>query len=100
METDAKEVPIALDQLDTAATAGPQLECLEPLDILRVEEHVSDGNDLLVDFKATFDAKINPQDSVGVSLYKRVFPRKAKALDGISALKNMYRMVTTFLWIL
>ncbi|KAG0158055.1 hypothetical protein PDIDSM_5568 [Penicillium digitatum] len=36
-------------------------------------------------FKATFDAKINPQDSVGVSLYKRVFPRKAKALDAISA---------------
>jgi pre-rRNA-processing protein TSR1 len=26
-------------------------------------------------FKATFDAKINPQDSVGVSLYKRVWPR-------------------------
>ncbi|KAF4763629.1 hypothetical protein N7455_009982 [Penicillium solitum] len=36
-------------------------------------------------FKATFDAKINPQDSVGVSLYKRVFPRKAKALDAIAA---------------
>ena len=32
-------------------------------------------------FKATFDAKINPQDSVGVSLYKRVFPRTAKAWD-------------------
>ncbi|KAJ5613124.1 hypothetical protein N7510_006318 [Penicillium lagena] len=32
-------------------------------------------------FKATFDAKINPQDSVGISLYKRVFPRKAKALE-------------------
>lgn len=29
-------------------------------------------------FKATFDAKINPQDSIGVSLYKRVFPRNAK----------------------
>lgn len=28
-------------------------------------------------FKATFDAKINPQDSIGVSLYKRVFPRVA-----------------------
>ncbi|KAF2479235.1 hypothetical protein BDY17DRAFT_258095 [Neohortaea acidophila] len=28
-------------------------------------------------FKATFDGKINPQDSVGVSLYKRVWPRKA-----------------------
>ncbi|KAJ5549966.1 hypothetical protein N7461_004664 [Penicillium sp. DV-2018c] len=36
-------------------------------------------------FKATFDAKINPQDSVGVSLYKRVFPRKAKALESIAA---------------
>ena len=30
-------------------------------------------------FKATFDAKINPQDAVGVSLYKRVFPRGARA---------------------
>ena len=29
-------------------------------------------------FKATFDGKINPQDAVGVSLYKRVFPRKAR----------------------
>lgn len=30
-------------------------------------------------FKATFDAKINPQDAVGVSLYKRVWPRSARA---------------------
>ena len=30
-------------------------------------------------FKATFDGKINPQDAVGVSLYKRVFPRSARA---------------------
>ena len=30
-------------------------------------------------FKATFDGKINPQDAVGVSLYKRVFPRMARA---------------------
>lgn len=29
-------------------------------------------------FKATFDGKINPQDAVGVSLYKRVFPRNAR----------------------
>jgi pre-rRNA-processing protein TSR1 len=29
-------------------------------------------------FKATFDARINPQDSIGVSMYKRVFPREAK----------------------
>ncbi|KAI9848981.1 MAG: hypothetical protein M1837_005872 [Sclerophora amabilis] len=28
-------------------------------------------------FKATFDGRINPQDAVGVSLYKRVFPRSA-----------------------
>lgn len=28
-------------------------------------------------FKATFDARINPQDAIGVSLYKRVFPRLA-----------------------
>ncbi|KAJ5541022.1 hypothetical protein N7494_006098 [Penicillium frequentans] len=36
-------------------------------------------------FKATFDAKINPQDSVGISLYKRVFPRKARALEQVCA---------------
>ena len=29
-------------------------------------------------FKATFDAKINPQDAVGVSLYKRVWPKQAR----------------------
>lgn len=28
-------------------------------------------------FKATFDGKINPQDAVGVSLYKRMWPRAA-----------------------
>ncbi|MCJ1388435.1 hypothetical protein MMC18_001282 [Xylographa bjoerkii] len=33
-------------------------------------------------FKATFDARINPQDSVGVSLYKRVFPRGARPWRG------------------
>ncbi|KAJ5759516.1 Ribosome biogenesis protein tsr1 [Penicillium odoratum] len=36
-------------------------------------------------FKATFDAKINPQDSVGISLYKRVFPRKARTLEEVAA---------------
>lgn len=41
-------------------------------------------------FKATFDGKINPQDSVGVSLYKRVWPRNAitwkpRAEDGDNA---------------
>lgn len=30
-------------------------------------------------FKATFDGKINPMDGVAVSLYKRVWPRWAKA---------------------
>lgn len=30
-------------------------------------------------FKATFDGKINPMDAVAVSLYKRVWPRSAKA---------------------
>ncbi|MCJ1288203.1 hypothetical protein MMC26_007558 [Xylographa opegraphella] len=34
-------------------------------------------------FKATFDARINPQDSVGVSLYKRVFPRVARPWSGV-----------------
>ncbi|KAK5120189.1 hypothetical protein LTR85_006395 [Meristemomyces frigidus] len=30
-------------------------------------------------FKATFDGKVNPLDAVAVSLYKRVWPRRAKA---------------------
>ena len=33
-------------------------------------------------FKATFDGRINPQDSIGVSLYKRVWPRPARPLAG------------------
>lgn len=33
-------------------------------------------------FKATFDGRINPQDAVGVSLYKRVFPRDARSIQG------------------
>ncbi|EOD46415.1 putative pre-rrna processing protein [Neofusicoccum parvum UCRNP2] len=37
-------------------------------------------------FKATFDGRINPQDSVGVSLYKRVWPREARALEAGEAL--------------
>ncbi|GAE00117.1 conserved hypothetical protein [Paecilomyces variotii No. 5] len=36
-------------------------------------------------FKATFDAKINPQDAIGISLYKRVFPRKAVPLEQVQA---------------
>ncbi|KAL4968496.1 small subunit rRNA maturation protein TSR1 [Aspergillus stella-maris] len=36
-------------------------------------------------FKCTFDAKLNPQDSVGISLYKRVFPRRARALEDVVA---------------
>ncbi|KAH1276153.1 hypothetical protein KXW42_007823 [Aspergillus fumigatus] len=36
-------------------------------------------------FKATFDGKINPQDSIGISLYKRVFPRNARALEEVVA---------------
>ncbi|ODA83763.1 hypothetical protein RJ55_02279 [Drechmeria coniospora] len=33
-------------------------------------------------FKATFDGRINPQDAVGVSLYKRVWPRNATPVRG------------------
>jgi pre-rRNA-processing protein TSR1 len=33
-------------------------------------------------FKATFDGRLNPQDAVGVSLYKRVFPRDSFAFGG------------------
>jgi pre-rRNA-processing protein TSR1 len=36
-------------------------------------------------FKATFDAKINPQDAIGISLYKRVFPRRARALEEVGS---------------
>lgn len=32
--------------------------------------------------KATFDGRINPQDAIGVSLYKRVWPRLARSLHG------------------
>ncbi|KFA79775.1 hypothetical protein S40288_00678 [Stachybotrys chartarum IBT 40288] len=33
-------------------------------------------------FKATFDGRINPQDAVGISLYKRVWPRNAVPVQG------------------
>ncbi|KAI1210656.1 DUF663-domain-containing protein [Annulohypoxylon truncatum] len=33
-------------------------------------------------FKANFDGRINPQDAVGVSLYKRVWPRNAVPFAG------------------
>lgn len=33
-------------------------------------------------FKANFDGRVNPQDSVGVSLYKRVWPRSATPFTG------------------
>lgn len=33
-------------------------------------------------FKATFDGKINPMDAVGVSLYKRVWPRPSRLWEG------------------
>jgi pre-rRNA-processing protein TSR1 len=33
-------------------------------------------------FKATFDGKISPMDAVAVSLYKRVWPRSARAWRG------------------
>ena len=32
-------------------------------------------------FKASFDGKINPQEGVGISVYKRVWPRWAKTLE-------------------
>jgi pre-rRNA-processing protein TSR1 len=35
-------------------------------------------------FKATFDGKINPQDSVGVSLYKRMWPRNARPWNPVT----------------
>ena len=42
-------------------------------------------------FKATFDGKINPQDAVGVSLYKRMWPRSARAwrpMEGEGEIKD------------
>lgn len=44
-------------------------------------------------FKATFDGKINPQDSVGVSLYKRMWPRNARAWDPAIEMGNDERDV-------
>ena len=37
-------------------------------------------------FKATFDGRINPMDAVGVSLYKRVWPRHARAVTACSTI--------------
>lgn len=34
--------------------------------------------------KATFDGRINPQDAIGVSLYKRVWPRTARSLPDLA----------------
>jgi pre-rRNA-processing protein TSR1 len=39
-------------------------------------------------FKATFDGKINPQDSVGVSLYKRMWPRNARAWNPAAGIES------------
>lgn len=36
-------------------------------------------------FKATFDGKIDPQDAVAVSLYKRVWPRTARMFEVLPA---------------
>ena len=36
-------------------------------------------------YKAMFDGRLNPQDTVGISLYKRVFPRKARALEEVTS---------------
>ncbi|CAG8951399.1 hypothetical protein HYFRA_00007313 [Hymenoscyphus fraxineus] len=44
-------------------------------------------------FKATFDGKINPQDSVGVSLYKRVWPRSAEPWSFANASQETEDMV-------
>lgn len=35
-------------------------------------------------FKATFDGVINPQDAVGISLYKRIFPRRAMGWSAVA----------------
>jgi pre-rRNA-processing protein TSR1 len=39
-------------------------------------------------FKATFDGKINPQDSVGVSLYKRMWPRNARTWNPVEGVTD------------
>lgn len=36
-------------------------------------------------FKATFDGVINPQDAVGISLYKRIFPRRSMSWSAVAA---------------
>lgn len=45
-------------------------------------------------FKATFDGKINPQDSVGVSLYKRMWPRNARAWNPALEMESGAKDVT------
>lgn len=39
-------------------------------------------------FKATFDGVINPQDAVGISLYKRIFPRMAMNWSAVAAVAD------------
>jgi pre-rRNA-processing protein TSR1 len=39
-------------------------------------------------FKATFDGKINPQDSVGVSLYKRMWPKNARTWNPVESVND------------
>ena len=36
-------------------------------------------------FKATFDGVINAQEAVGISLYKRIFPRRAMSWSAVAA---------------
>jgi pre-rRNA-processing protein TSR1 len=44
-------------------------------------------------FKATFDGKINPQDSVGVSLYKRMWPRNARTWNPVESFNDEAKSV-------
>ncbi|GAM84503.1 hypothetical protein ANO11243_024990 [Dothideomycetidae sp. 11243] len=45
-------------------------------------------------FKATFDGKINPLDSIGVSLYKRMWPRWAESFVPSAAFAGASRIET------
>ncbi|KHJ32223.1 putative pre-rrna processing protein tsr1 [Erysiphe necator] len=41
-------------------------------------------------FKATFDGKINPQDAVSISLYKRMWPKKSRAWNRFTDDKDIH----------
>lgn len=50
----------------TAPSLGPQLQGLEPVDVLGVEEHVADGDDSLVDLERMTRENSSLRDNAGL----------------------------------